>query len=715
MLLLVPLAMWIAWRTRQLEPAARWLLTLATAMLTLAAIGVQVRCNRTLTIVAMVDVSPSTRGATFRDPKALEAKLRQLTPRRTASIRYFADGIVAQATEAASTRSTLPEMAADAVLLFSDGRIDAAARLAPVYAVVDPALNAAVDARVEEVRTGEAGATVTTFAATAGRKMRAGTADVVLPAGPLTTIVPNAGRHINVKIDAGDSWPENDAMSAVQDAPASAAPWFIESADQLPADPVSYLDPPAIVVPASLPLSAIQQQRLTQYVRDLGGTLIVTGSPTDYAAALKPLMPLAATPPEPTTSWLVLLDASGSMASPTAGRSSRWEASIAAAASAVEKLDEQERVSAATFARAVDPIVIDATPAAARASLGSIRTRVPGGPTGMQAALESAIASAKGRPTRLLIVSDADVSITDPASLAARLRDARISVFLLATTIVPNDSPLRTICDDTGGRLSSQADPLQWVVAAESLVAAARGKDAIEGDFRPTLQGITVDLSTKRRFRSFAKANADVIANVGDEPVAARWQAGLGQAISVAAEIDRSRLAALASSMQRAPIDPRFQFAWDERNETVTVAAADQGAPLNDLAITLRRNDRAMPFLQVAPGQYRAAISRSGEPSIAIVEHAGRVIGRRAVASRYAPEFDRIGNDLTALRALAARTGGRLIEPGDASPIEFPNAAEWRSTRAWLAAIGAVVLLLAIVLIRAPYLVDRIAKRRFKP
>ena len=44
---------------------------------------------------------------------------------------------------------------------------------------------------------------------------------------------------------------------------------------------------------------------------------------------------------------------------------------------------------------------------------------------------------------------------------------------------------------------------------------------------------------------------------------------------------------------------------------------------------------------------------------------------RIAVAGRYAPEFDAIGNDRSAMNQLARRTGGAVIDPAQTSPSSF--------------------------------------------
>jgi hypothetical protein len=77
------------------------------------------------------------------------------------------------------------------------------------------------------------------------------------------------------------------------------------------------------------------------------------------------------------------------------------------------------------------------------------------------------------------------------------------------------------------------------------------------------------------------------------------------------------------------------------------------------------------------------------------------VLERVAVAGRYAPEYDAIGNDRAALRALADRTGGRVIEPGMRGPIDFRWPPRDVDLTPWLAAAGALMVALGLIWWRA--------------
>ena len=193
--------------------------SLAAGLLAAAAAGVTVIAAGEPTVVVLIDLSPSTRGAAYRDPAVVSRRIDQLIPGRAYTIRAFADGPLfaegtlevaldnampesptaedsraedsraanaraddlqtkdlqtgsaGSATDAPrgtpaggtfvgraiaagerATRTRLPAVAADAMLLFSDGRFPPPPALPPTFAVIDPGLLAARDAQVLDIR-----------------------------------------------------------------------------------------------------------------------------------------------------------------------------------------------------------------------------------------------------------------------------------------------------------------------------------------------------------------------------------------------------------------------------------------------------------------------------------------------------------------------------------------------------------------------------------
>src|SRR5687767_12111895 len=149
----------VAMRRRvDLPPASRLLVIAGLILLSLAAGVPGLDRQDADEVVVMVDLSPSTRAARYRDSEFLHRRIAELlgsTPHRTI---YFSEGTqAAPPTEA----NPLPDLPADqtrfappdaqAVLLFSDAQFELPTVAPPTYIVVDPLLESPPDASVEDL------------------------------------------------------------------------------------------------------------------------------------------------------------------------------------------------------------------------------------------------------------------------------------------------------------------------------------------------------------------------------------------------------------------------------------------------------------------------------------------------------------------------------------------------------------------------------------
>jgi hypothetical protein len=640
------------------------------------------------TIAVMVDLSPSTRGATFRDASALQRRIQQLLGNRPYQLLGFSDrnepiDLTAPLRELACDETRFVPPPVDAVVLFSDGRFDLPSFAPPTYPVIDPALDQPGDRAVSRLQIfgDRVGATLSNEAgpirwtgATPGASSRKGTIQFAAPSGK---------GEITANIPTADLWPENDSLSIIPPPPLTRQRWWIGDGcppgwvakSQLPSDMAEYLSVAAVVL-RNIPTDALSSQlqlRLGQYVKELGGSLVIVGGDHAFAAggyggtALEDLSPLASNPPRPVMRWLIVADSSGSMAGDA------WATECAVIRNLLPKLPANDYASVGDFARDLRWWWHDAAASdAARRELPVIN---PNGPTNLAAMLRQLASQADGiTPEEMLLLTDADAELPDADSIAAEFSRKKIAFNLLALGNGSALPALRAIASKTGGTVLQQADSSQWVAAANQLLRSAlpgryehQAVDLIPGPGRVTEWN-----------RTWARPEAQVIQHAGETPMVARWKAGAGQVAAIAYPVDSVSIEALAGQIAQPPVDPRFEVEWDAGEKlSVAVSASDRGQYLNGEAfsIELREADslavaRSAAVPQTAPGQYGIVLPAPRTSMLVILRHGDQAIRQFAVAGRYAPEFDWIGNDRPNLAELARRTGGRVIPPGLVAPLD---------------------------------------------
>jgi hypothetical protein len=700
-------------------------------------------------IAVMVDVSPSTRGAAYHDPRRLTQRVSDLLgdhPRRF--YQFASKGHVRPSdpeqsvVEVPVDRSGFaPPASVSAVLLFSDGQFELPDLSPRTYAVIDPALEATADASVTrlEVRgADDAEIAVTTRSHSPERGLtvdgtRPRPTTVALASGDRVIMLPRDPEvsRITASISQGDRWPENDALTLIPLPPEVAPRWWIGARDPgagwramnpgyLPTDANAYLAPAVIVLDnvSADELSPEAQRRLEQYVRDLGGSLLILGGDRAFGAggylgtALERLSPLSSAPPEPRVHWILLIDSSGSMAAPAGDGSprSRWQRANEALLSVLPSLPPRDPVRVGSFARDVR-WRFESRPAEQALALSLPPPDIsPGGPTNLQPALQQLASRGErlGSSTQVLVLSDADASIDEPAAIADALMRAGIRVHLLATAPEPlrADNPVARLVSASGGRVVAESDSTKWAQSLRKLLRAAQPDPLDRSAARVTFATLP-DLSGREvapTNRTWPKDDVEPLAQSGDRMLGARQRVGLGEVLAMAFSATPEEATALTNLVSRAVRDPRFSIVWETGSPLrVRVDAVHESRYLNGLALSVNladpqgdaRTTHALP--QVAPGRYELALPAPREPRLATVVLDGRAIGRVALAGRYAPEFDAIGNNRANLRSLAERTGGRVIEPDDRRRIEFEPRYTQVSLATPLSVAGAVLLGVALI------------------
>jgi len=367
------------WRRIDVPAVSAWLMSGGIVLLALAAAGPVWHRPRPGTIAVMVDLSPSTRGAHFRNPDFLRRRLGQLIGDAPFRLIAFAAenrplDPAGPFDEMPADRTVFSPPNADAIVLFSDARFDLPDQSPPVYVALDEGLENVADGSVRnlEVR----GNSLATTIANTGPSREASFPDSTMPVGTGTFVVtrpiPDGVSTATVKLNPSDLWPENDSLTlAISAVPASEKWWIGRNPpgdgwrsfrpEQTPILTLQYLGPAVIVIddqPAER-FAPAQLDCLMQYVRDLGGSLLIVGGDHALAAGgypgttLEQISPLASSPPTPTMRWLLLADASGSMSQELGSGVSRWQAATGAMVKLLPALPPSDPVQIGQFSDAV--------------------------------------------------------------------------------------------------------------------------------------------------------------------------------------------------------------------------------------------------------------------------------------------------------------------------------------------------------------------------
>jgi hypothetical protein len=183
-----------------------------------------------------------------------------------------------------------------------------------------------------------------------------------------------------------------------------------------------------------------QLECVEQYVRDLGGGIVIVGGDHAFAAGhypgskLERLSPLASTPPKPADHWIILADSSGSMAAQL-GDNSRWAFAVNGIAGLIPILPPDDLISVGSFAQTLHwwrtGRPVREMQEGRFAAPKDIR---PAGPTNLAAALAQVAQTTEAAiPSQLLLITDAQAKIDDADALAEKLRAANVHVHLMGT------------------------------------------------------------------------------------------------------------------------------------------------------------------------------------------------------------------------------------------------------------------------------------------
>jgi hypothetical protein len=729
----------VGWMRRPALPRVSLLLAMfGIIFLTLATGGISCRRGREPRIAIMVDCSPSTRGASFRDAEWVRSRLRELLGDRPYELYAFADTSQRMREDDAiaempADHTTFSPPPVDHVLLFSDGRVDVPPTTPPVHVVIDPALASPEDAAIVELE--EPGNQLAATVRNTGKErvlswVNKQRQSATAPTGStvLTTPLVTTTETITARLSPADAWPENDALAIRPSPPMASQRWWVGDAPprgwmamssaNLPLEGSAWLGP-AIVVLNNIPADAIgnpQQDRLEQYIRDLGGALVIIGGDHAFAAGhypgseLEMMSPLSSSPPEPVRHWVLLLDSSGSMSAP-AGNATRFKVASDALVSVLRELPKSDLASIGGFARELRWWSVAKN--VADTSLMSLPPPdvAPSGPTNLEAALHQIIGSLPASPPiDLLVLSDAEAEFGDVETLAAALRQHHIRLHALAVASQKSSPPLRRLAEGSGGQFLEEIDSQKWLASVRRMLRAVMPDQLIREPVTVTFGGILSALGSRPvslMNHTWPKQSATVLATAMEDTdkvsAAAKWSVGTGDVLAFAFAPTPDEIAAVEQAIARRPRDPRFNITWHAGPTLhLRIDARDNDTFLNDQKLTIDLNLLSAVFTipQTGPGRYEIELPAPRSPMTVTIFNDQHVLDEFAVAGRYPREFDAVGNDLDALRALAERSGGSVIEPSQHGELEFPDTRRVTSFAGSFAIVGALLLAASLIVWR---------------
>ncbi len=366
----------------------------------------------------------------------------------------------------------------------------------------------------------------------------------------------------------------------------------------------------------------------------------------------------------------------------------------------------------------------------------------------LRPAADALIAKNRDGPKHIIIVSDFDPQPPSHATLM-KMKNAGITCSTVAIGYgghFINETLARQIADTTGGRFYRTNDPnkLPQIFVKESrevrrsLVQEGLFTPRLVNPLSPVVPGLTD--GGLPNLQGFVLTTARDLADTpivrkseeGDDPILAHWQVGLGKTVAFTSGLwpqwgpdwtawpRFSKFWAQAIRwVSRQTESAAFDVTTSVRGgrATIRVDALDKNAEaLNfmDLTGTLVRPDstaQPLRLTQTGPGRYEGEfdVRDRGNYIVNLAYRMGRgpeaVSGtlRTGLSMAYSAEYAQLTANLPLLEEIRARTGGRLLDAGQAAQVfdrtGLPRAEDrrsiWETLVSWM-----LVLFLADVAVR---------------
>ena len=463
---------------------------------------------------------------------------------------------------------------------------------------------------------------------------------------------------------------------------------------------------------------------LHAYCHDAGGGLVMLGGPESFGAGgwngseAARAMPVRMDPPQTRVllraAVALVIDASGSMAAPvTAAGQTQQEVANEAAIAGLRSLSRLDEATVVSFSGEPDLVVPRAAIDDGRAMARAISGIQPCGGTNMFPAMELAfeqLRSSRARTRHMVVLTDGQTMGNDAegVEIARRARAAGMTVSAISIGDGANGDLLRRIAGAGGGRFhaidsDASARTLPQVFMRE---LSLEGRALVqEGDYVPMVSGGAggplAGISALPAVRGYvltaagdgvAQQGASIRVKEGLDPFLAWQNYGIGRSAALTGDLGGRWGAAwkpwpgfqgfceqLMRWVMRPADDRSIETTVTMDGERATlrmVATEDRGGFAPALRLDARLFDpdgrvSALPVRQVGPGAFEAVFDarRTGAWMASVVSAREGADGsvrastsHVAVSVPYAAEHRSVRDDAAALRTIAERSGGRVIE-----------------------------------------------------
>lgn len=305
-------------------------------------------------------------------------------------------------------------------------------------------------------------------------------------------------------------------------------------------------------------VSPSQRELIARYVNDLGGGFIMVGGPDSFGAGgwtntpIDRILPLECQVPNqtmlPSGALVLVLDRSGSMASPVGGSNlTQQEVANEAAVQALATLYPQDLIGVVAFDNSAK-VVVKLTPNQNPVMIANtIRSIQPGGGTMIFGGLvEAHRMLAPLRPEdaavkHVILLTDGQSQDGNYIQLVRQMRSAGITLSTIGVGDSPDTSLLTQLAQMGGGNFYQVINPnnLPQVFIKEArtvrrnLIKEQPFQPRLVNTGSPIMAGLPAPPPMKGLVLTGAKADPRVfmpLVGPEDEPLFAHWQVGLGRA-----------------------------------------------------------------------------------------------------------------------------------------------------------------------------------------